>query len=455
MLAGRVLAAGVLAIAALGGNARSETLDDALIQAYANNPTLLAERARLRSTDEGVTQALSNWRPVVTVNGNLGYEWQDRTITAGVSKSSTSTTPRGATLSVDQNIYRGGRTAAATRRAKYLVQSDRARLATTEQNVLLSAVTAYVDVVCDQSVVELNVNNEKVLKRQLEAAHDRFRVGEVTRTDVAQAESRLSRARADRIAAEGALVQSRSTYKNVVGTVPGKLEATKSPGSLPVSEADAVNMARGKSFAVLQSDYTERAARETVSEVKGELLPTLTVSGELSREIEIINPNSETDTASVTARLTVPLYQSGSVYSRVRAAKQTVAQRRNERNQAVRDAVEEATRAWEAHETAQAQIRAFNAEVEATRIALEGVKQEALVGSRTVLDVLDAEQELLNALVSLARADRDQVVAAYRLRAAVGQLIAQELKLPVSFYDPKRNYRRVRTKLFGTGTESK
>jgi TolC family type I secretion outer membrane protein len=430
--------------------ARSDTLRDALVQAYQNNPALLAERARLRATDEGVAQALANWRPTVSVSGDAGYQFRNRTLTSA-DKSAETTLPRGGTLSVDQNLYRGGRTGAATRRAENLVRSDRARLLRTEQSVLLSAVTAYVDAVRDQAVVELNISNERVLRRQREATQDRFNVGEVTRTDVAQAESRLSRATADRIGAEGDLVNSRAAYQNVIGVTPGKLQPTKSPRNLPASEAESVAQARERNFAVVEADFVERAARDQVDEVTGELLPTVTLSGDMSRDYEGSNPNSETDTVAVTATVSVPLYQSGSVSSRVRQAKQVVAQRRNERNRSVRDAIEEATRAWESLQTARAQIRSFTAEVRATEIALEGVQQEALVGSRTVLDVLDAEQELLDARVSLVRAERDEVVAGYQLRSAVGQLTAESLQLPVKKYDINRNYRRVRDKWFGLG----
>jgi TolC family type I secretion outer membrane protein len=302
-------------------------------------------------------------------------------------------------------------------------------------------------------VVELRVNNERVLRRQLEATRDRFSVGEVTRTDVAQAESRLSRATADRIRAEGDLVNSRAGYRNIMGIAPGKLEPAKPLKDLPANQAEAIGQARELNFAVVEADFIERAARDQVDEVTGELLPTVTLSGDLSRDYEGSTPNSETDTVSITANVSVPLYQSGSVSSRVRAAKQVVAQRRNERNVAVRDAREAGARGWEEVQTARAQIRSFLAEVRATEIALEGVQQEALVGSRTVLDVLDAEQELLDARVSLARAERDEVVAAYQLRSAVGRLTAESLKLPVKEYDFTENYRRVRNKWFGLGID--
>lgn len=426
----------------------AESLQDALVHTYQSNPTLLAERARLRSTDENVSQALSEWRPTVSISGDAGYQIRRRT-TDGGDKTSNTTQPRGATLSIDQTLYNGGQTSAATRRAENLVRSDRARLLRMEQNVLLSAVTAYVGVMRDQAVLELNINNERVLRHQLEATRDRFSVGEVTRTDVAQAESRLSRAIAERVRAEGDLVNSRATYQNVVGTAPGKLEPAKPLKNLPANEAEAMKLARERSFGIVEAEFIERAARDQVDRVSGELLPTLDISGDFSLDYENVNSESETDTIAITATLRIPLYQSGDVSSRIRAAKQIVAQRRNERNQAVRDAREEGTRTWEDLETARAQIRSFTAQVRATEIALEGVQQEARVGSRTVLDVLDAEQELLDARVSLVRAERDEVVAAYQLRGAVGRMTAESLNLPVKMYDFTKYYRRVRNKWSG------
>jgi len=357
--------------------------------------------------------------------------------------------PRGATLSIEQTLYNGGQTSAATRLAENLVQSDRARLLRTEQSILLRAVTAYVGVVQDQAVLELNINNERVLQRQLEATRDRFNVGEVTRTDVAQAESRLSRATAERIRAEGDLVNSRATYQNVMGRAPGKLSPAKPLEDLTANVIETTNLARKRSFGVVEADFIERAARDQVTRIAAELKPTLNLSGDISRDYENVNSKSETDTFAITATVRVPLYQSGEVSSRIRAAKQIVAQRRNERNQAVRNSREEGTRAWENLETARAQIRSFTAQVRANEIALEGVQQEALVGSRTVLDVLDAEQELLDARVSLVRAERDEMVASYQLRSAVGRLTAESLSLPVKAYDFTKYYRRVRNKWSG------
>lgn len=443
------LIAVALSAALFAGNAQAQSLEDTLVKAYQGNPTLKSERARLRASDEGVPQALSGWRPTVSVSGSYGVQRADSTVNGPANKTADVREPLTGSLTVSQNIYRGGRTIAATESAEHTVKADRARLSSAEQAVLLTAVTAYADVVRDQAVVELNINNERVLQRQLEATRDRFRVGEVTRTDVSQAESRLSRARADRIASEGSLTDSRAAYENVVGEPPVVLKSAQPLTELPKSLSEAVNAAKRNNYGVAQARYVEMAAKSNVRQIVGELLPALTLDGEMETNHETSTDRSENQTVSVIARVSVPLYASGSVTSRVRAAKQTAAQRRDELNQAVRDAIEDATEAWQLLQTGRAQIQAFSAAVEAAEIALEGVREEANVGSRTVLDVLNAEQELLDARVGLARSKRDELVATYQLRQAVGDATAAKLGLPVKLYDVEKHYREVRGKWWG------
>lgn len=427
--------------------ATAETLTEALIQAYISNPTIQAQRASLRATDEGVPQALSGWRPRVEILGDGGA------ITEDGSSSVTSDT-RGrysANLRVTQNVYAGGGTVADVERAEDTVRAARARLAATEQDVLLNAVTAYMDVFRDEAVLRLNINNEKVLARQLEATRDRFNVGEVTRTDVSQAEARLSRATADRIQAEGNLQISRGVYVQIVGQEPGKLARPTSAKDLPTSRQESVAMAQDNNPSVRAALFDERSARKNVSVVRSELLPSVDVVGEGGRARNQSSSGVTRDAASITAQLTVPLYQRGSVTSRVREAKQLVSQNRLLLLEAKRTAIEDGNSAWESLTTARARIRSFSAEVRANRIALEGVQQEALVGSRTVLDVLDAEQELLDAQVNLVRAERDEAVAQYDLLAAVGRLTAADLNLETQIYNPQKHYNDVRDKLWGVG----
>ena len=446
-------AGALVVILAAASPADALTIKEALALAYRNSPQLAAERARVRGRDEQVSQALANWRPRVVVEGSAGVAQRRFNQTLGAARGDRETDtshPYQAGLTVTQSLYRGGRNDAQTRRVEEEILSDRARLSSVEQDVLLAALVAYVDVVRDRAVVELNANNQRVLKRQLEATTDRFRVGEVTRTDVALARSRLSRANADLIRARGTLTDSRANFANIVGVPAEGLEEVKPLSELPATEDDAVARARSDGFAVVRARHGERAARQRVLEIEGELRPTVSVSGQIARALDLSDSNTETDRMELTGRVSVPLYQSGAVSSRIRAAKHTVVQRRNEFLLAVRGAVTTATKRWEDYKTAEAGIAAFSEAVRAARIALEGVEQEALVGSRTVLDVLDAEQELLDARVSLVRARRDLVVATYALRSAVAELTAEGLELEVELYDPRENYRKTRQRWYGT-----
>lgn len=426
--------------------AAAQSLNETLIQTYESNPTLSAARAQLRATNERVPQALSNWRPLVELEGSSGKAYDDniRPVGQGDGRS-----PATGELVVTQPLYRGGRTVAGTGRAENEVLAQRARFVSTEQDVLLSAVTAYADVWRDQSVLALNVNNEQVLARQLEATQDRFDVGELTRTDVAQSESRLSSATADRIGAEGNLSSSRAAFENVVGVYPERLEEPTLPAGLPQTLEDVVSDAESRNPDVLATNYDELAALRSVREVEGELLPTISLQGSVGYQHERTSRTSEGTSAEVLAVVSVPLYQQGSVSSRVRESKQVASQRRLLVREALRQAREDAISAWENLQTAQAQISALQESVRANEIALEGVRQENAVGARTVLDVLDAEQELLDSQVSLVSARRDEIVASYQILSAVGRMSAGSLGLGTEIYDPESDYRQVRDKWFG------
>ena len=448
----RVLLGGATVLVALSATqAGAQSIEEALAAAYRGNPQLLSEQARLRATDEGVPRALSNWRPTVTVSGTggKGTDTIRQDTSAGDIKTDVNRTPYSAQLSVTQPVYRGGRTEAEINRSENLVQRGRAQLQSAEQLVLLDAATAYTNLLRDQAVLELNINNEQVLRRQLEAAQDRFNVGEITRTDVAQAESRLARAQADRIQAEGNLTSSRATYLRVIGQQPGRLVQPRLPPNLPPNETVAVKAAADNPN-VISARFAERAAVDDVELIFGEKLPTVQLQGNVGRSHETQTRGLERDVAEALVVVSVPIYQAGQTDARVREAKQTASQRHIEVEDAARRAREDATRGYEGLNTARAAIVAFESQVRAAQIALEGVEQEARVGSRTVLDVLDAEQELFNAKVNLVRAQRDEIVAAYQLTSAVGNLTARNLSLPVEIYDPTIYYNRTRGRWYGT-----
>ena len=443
-----LIVAGCGVAMALPQVAWGQSIEDALIMAYHSNPTLLAQRAQVRAVDEQVPQALSNWRPTVSFSGEFKKAIQTTdaklSTTAMIVENTDNLTPQTYTLTVTQPLFRGFRTIAETDRAEARVLAERARLADTEQTTFNNVISSYMDVVQNQAVLELNMNNEQVLTRQLEATRDRFEVGEVTRTDVSQAEARLARAVADREKAEGDLATARATYQRVVGEIPGNLLAPASPTNLPENLEQAVLLARDHNPSVVAALYDERAAKEDIGLIEGELLPSLDIEGQYSRATDVSSRATDIDTKSVALQLTVPLYQSGSVYSRVREAKQTASRSMIQIEEARRSAIETATRAWEDLQTARSQVGAFQKESDSNQIALEGTEQEATAGLRTVLDILDAEQELLNSRVDLVKSQRNEVVAAYQVVAATGRLTARELALPVPYYDPAAHYEDVR-----------
>jgi len=432
--------------------ASAQTLEEALAAAYNNNPALGAARAALRATDEQVPQALSGWRPTVSVNGSYGKSAIRSPSSTGTNKGQ-HRDGRSVDITVEQPLYQGGRTGAATQRAENTVEAARARLASTEQSVMLDAITAFMNVVRDQAVLELRVNNEQVLRRQLQATEDRFQVGEVTRTDVYQAEARVAGATADRIQAEGDLEVSRAQYRNIVGEAPGRLQAPPVPADVPVDANAAVGQALASNPDVVAAGFDERASAAGVNEVRGELLPSVTLSGSAEKDYDSVGEHTRLTTYEARVSVSVPLYQAGAVYSRLRSARQTVVEDRQKLEAERRAAIEAVTREWETLITARAAIEAFRSQVTANEIALDGVRREAAVGSRTILDVLNAEQELLDSRVNLVGAQRDQIVAIYGVKSASGALTARTLDLPVEYYDPEEHYREVRDKWFG-GTSS-
>jgi TolC family type I secretion outer membrane protein len=419
------------------------TLQQALEATYVDNPELDAARARLRAVDETVPQALAGFRPRVSIDGNADA------VTGQTDLGDLDRRGAGVALSLRQNLYAGGGTQAAVRRAEQQVRAERGRLVATEQQVLLGAVEAYSATWRDRAVLELARNNRDRIARQLQATRDRFNVGEVSRTDVAQAEARLSRAQADVEQALANLAASTAEFRRVIGREPGEpLAEPELYRGLPESLEEALARADNHP-SVVAARFDLEAARAAVDEAMAGLLPTLDLRADASYAREPSASLNWQRSGSVGLQLSVPLYQGGADYARVRQARQTVTQRQRDLDAATREVQRQVAAAWEALRAAGASIDAFEAQVRANQIALEGVRQEALVGTRTVLDVLDAEQELFDSQVNLVRAQRDRVVASYRLASAIGELGAQRLGLAVERYDPEAYYERQRNRLFG------
>jgi outer membrane protein len=448
-----------LAAASLGAGcspAAADTLEWALVQAYQNNPSLNAQRATLRATDENVPQALSGYRPKLSLTATGGYNYEN----------STSQLPLGGFLTTTQfaqqflsrtvgatgsyTLYNGLQTANRTRQAESQVEGARETLRVTEQQVLLDAATAYMNLLRDQAVLDLQRRNVEVLTEQLKQTRDRFNVGEVTRTDVAQAESRLAAGRSQLLGAQSNYVTSQANYRRVIGVDPGRLAPGTpvdrlSPSVLP----QAIQQGQAQSPSVLAAAYGVDIAELAVKISEGSLYPSLTVNATL---LQGTNPGFETlreTSAAVIGQLTVPIYQGGAEFSAIRQSKETLGQQRLNLDVNRDQARATVVQSWGQLDAAKAQIEATTAQVNAAEIALNGVREEARVGQRTTLDVLNAQQELVNARVALVTAQHDRVVASYTLLAAVGGLSMPHLGLNVLIYDPMVHYQQVRDAWIG------
>jgi len=423
----------------------AETLGEALASAYKFNPRLDAARATQRATDEEVPRALSGYRPSVTGSADTNYQ---NTNTKPPSTSNGESNPRGYQVGVVQPLFRGFRTVSAVSAAEATVRAGREILRTTEQAVLLEAATAFMDVVRDQAIVRLRENNVTVLTRDLRATQDRFNVGEVTRTDVAQAQARRAASVAALDLARANLKTSRATFERVVGHPPSHLVDARASTLVPKNVRDGVEISARENPSVVGALYREQAARFAIDQIRGELLPTMQLEANYNRRFDPSASIEESETTTVTGRLTVPFYTGGEVQARVRQAKHTHVQRLQEIEQARTEVQAQVVAAWSQLEAAKAAVESDQTAVNANRIALAGVREEERVGQRTLLDVLNAEQELLNSEVNLATDRRNLVVASYAVLSTIGRLNAQELSVAALVYDAEAHYHDVRRKWF-------
>ena len=427
---------------------KAETLNETLVSVYKSNPTLLAKRAELRATDEQVPQAASEWYPEILYKAAAGLRAVEVNTGTGTDRHQ-HREPTSHELTMTHSLYAGGQTVAAIDKAKNTIMAERARLAITEQDVLINAVTAYMNYYRDKEILNLNIGNEAVLTRQLEATTQRFNAGEITSTNVHQSRARLSQSVADRIKSERDLEMSRAAFYSAIGYLPENLSLPDLPPGLPGSREEAVEVAERDNFNVIAAEYDAKASVKEVDEQKGALLPTVDMEWSASRKLEASSETSRTDDYGVKLMLTVPFYQKGAEYSKLREARQTAAQQHRTAVQVRRDAARGVMEAWEALRAAQARNSSFRTQIKASRVALMGVRQEADVGSRSLLDVLDSEQEFLDSKINLAMVQRDEIIAAFELLAAMGRPLAQHIDLPVALYDPKGHFDEVDDKHFG------
>lgn len=441
-----------------GGAAHAETLMGALRRAYSANPQLNAGRAELRAIDEKVPQAEAGMRPRVSGDGYLGVQ-RNRLITqqhdiypndptqSDFSKSiqNGKNVPRAASLSFEQPIFDGFKTQNQTRAAESGVFAGRERLRLTEQRILFDAVTAYMDVLRDTAALKLQDSNVAVLKEQLRQTRERYNYGQITLTDVAQAESRLAGGQSLVGAARAALDASIGVYRKTVGVEPTKL----APGSaadrwLPKSREEAERIAQREHPFILAALHDADAADLDIKALEADFMPKFSIVGDIFTQTDLVGIGNRNVGAKILGHLNVPIYEGGLTSSRVRQAKETAGQRRLNADVARAEVLALVRAYWGALQAAKTQIAAAQTQIAAAERALYGVREEAKAGQRTTLEILNAQQELLNARLMLIVAQRDRVVASYAVLSSLGRLSSAWLGLAVDSYDPAIHFDQVK-----------
>lgn len=443
---------------------RAENLLAALSRAYDGNPDLNQSRANVRARDEDAPKARSGMRPKASIVANAGPLYGNIRIPFGAGDAlgrasnfadSYTGTPRGATLNMSQTIFDGGATEHNIRKAESGVFAARANMRLTEQAILQNGATAYMNVLRETAVLSLRKNNIAVLEQQLKLTQDRFNVGEVTRTDIAQAEASLAQARTEFYAAQAQLKNSIANYRQIIGVDPTHLEPARPVEQyLPKSLEAAIEVALVEHPGVVAALHQVDAAEMAVKTAEAALSPSLSVNAQVSNQYDNFNglPGSRAFFAGASGQLNVPLYQGGSEYASIRQAKEQLGQARLNAD-LQRDSVRASVvSSYGLLETARASIVSSQAAVRAAETALAGTRAEARVGQRTTLDVLNAQQALLNARVALVSAQRDRVVASFAALGAIGRLSARQLDLGVAYYDPATHFEQVNSKWIGTDT---
>jgi len=435
-------------------DARAETVADALVKAYQTNPQLNSERARQRATDENVPQAMAGYRPQVAATLSYGLQavrnlLPDNTIQGATLK------PWTIGVTVTQTLYNGNRTANSVRIAEFQVQSGREALRNVGQGVLLDAVTVYMNVLANQSLVEAQRSNVTALRETLDIAKKRLNAGDVTPTDTSQAEARLARGQADLNAAEVALSISQATYAQIVGVMPSRLSpAEPIDRLLPRGREDAIALAFKGHPAVLAAGFDVDVATTSIKVAEGSLLPTLTLQGSASKSSQSDQTLGTygTDQASIVGQLNAPIYDGGLGASQTRQAKQLSTASRLVLEMVRNQARTAAIGAWVSNEGAKTAVSAAEAEVRGAGVALQGVQREAAGGQRTTVEVLNAQQDLIQAKARLIGAQRDRVIASYALLSAIGRLDVKTLNLKTPDYLPEVHYHQVRDAWHGLRT---
>ncbi len=438
--------AGLFLATALAGSANAQTIFEALSETYNTNPTLQGQRAYLRSIDENVAIAKSGYRPNIA----LTAAYTDANVSGNSASADRDNEQKSIGAKISQPLFSGFQTVNSVKSADSQVRAEQSNLYNVEQSVFLDASTAYLNVVRDMAIVNLQKNNEKLLKKRLDETQQRFNVGEVTRTDVSQAKARYSQAKADRISSEGDLQASKSAYIQIIGSEPGELSDPENIREfLPKSYEEALNYALTHNYGIRQAKSLLNAKTYDVAAKTGALLPQITADAAATKtrgEIDLYSGDTTIDNVEWGVNMTLPLYSSGETRAKIRQSKYQKWQAQEAVLEAERSTRSSVSSAWEYMQANDAKIKSIKDQVKANEIALDGVQKEEALGNRTILDVLDAYQELLNSNVEEVKARRDYYVSGMNLLLAMGKLTAEDLKLNVDIYQPKKYYKETRDK---------
>lgn len=443
----KVIISALFLSSVLTTQANAQTVFEALTDAYNTNPTLQAQRAYLRAVDENVAIAKSGFRPTMAIKGS----YADTDISHDNFGQKNDGKNANASAVVSQPLFNGLSTLNSVKAADQTVKAEQKNLSNVEQTVFLDASTAYFNVVQNAAIVELQRNNEKLLKRKLDETTERFNVGDVTRTDVSQARARYAEAKAATINAEGDLEASKAIYRQVIGSEPRTLSEPKNLSKfIPNNFNDALAYAKEHNYAVLAAKDMLSAKDYTISANTGALLPQVALEGSANSnrsDTEIAqSKDHKQDYYAVNVNMTVPLYDAGENRAKIRQSKYQKWQAQEQLLTAERQAVSDITKAWEYMASNHARIKSIKEQIKANKVALDGVQKEETLGNRTILDVLDAYNELLRSQVNEVKARRDYFVSGMQVLSAMGKLTAHDLNLAVDIYDPEKYYKETKGK---------
>lgn len=441
------------------GRVTVHSLEATLEAAYRNNTELKELQASVRSKDETVPQALAGWRPTVFANASINGE---KDILSGSQKngefgmapeSGKNVSSTEADITLQQNLFNGGKTVASTCQAESAVQAERARLADKEREIFVNAVEAYFTVIARMAELEYRISNENSLKATLEATKAKFNVGEETRTAIAQAEASLAQGTAERQATEASLQAAKASFEQVTGAIPGNLKKPGEPTALPKTLKDALEIAKKSNPAILAAIHQEKADRSAIKANDADLLPRVDLTGKVARsnnnQNTNLNPgwlrtNDFTTAQSIGVNLKVPIYEGGQTRGKSRELREVAEQRRIQIETARRKVIQQLVEAWETYLSARANVVSYRTQVKSNEVSLEGTRQEMLVGSKILLDVLNAQRDLVNSQLRLVQAEQNYYQNAFKVLAIMGRLNAMDMKLKVKQYDPTVHYQDVR-----------